>query len=185
MSTVPKTIERQILAKYFREGFLGPLTDQTDFSPVAIPGIDFDETVAALTAPFTPDQVRDLVGFVELSLREIDSWDGETTSGVTAAGDIVSRTYTLTRCRFEIRIPGAIEDVEEQLERREEKLRELFIGVRIVHDGPPALFFRQLAIFPPTVWSDTDDGDWRRRVLDIPIRRSERRTHAGVQEVVV
>ena len=186
MSTNPRTIERRLISKYFRQGLLGEAIDQTDYCPVSIPGVDFDETAAADTTPFTPAQVRDQVGFIELRLREVDSWDGAATSGVDASGARVSTVYTLTRCRFVIKVPGGIDDREGELERREERLRELFVGLDIVHAGPPKLHLRQLpSKYRPKVWADTDNGSWRRRILDIQIRRRERRTHAGVQGVTL
>lgn len=176
----PQTLERQAVGKIFREGFLGPSATDTDFCPVAVPGVSFDETDAASTTPFTPAQVRDEVGFVELTFRQVDSFDSEVTSGVIPNGDFVAGEYTLTRLRFSILVPKAITGVLALVEKYQDHIYTIFRGIRFVLDGPPKVTVRQLSKHAPRLWSDSDEGDWHRRTIDIIIRRHNRRIHAGL-----
>lgn len=183
MSTA-ETLARRALGTYLRVGFLGPALDDTTYCPVAIPHLSFDPEMASDVAPFTVAQVRDQVGYVTLTLSEIDSWQAPTTSGVVVIGGVPTQTsswYTLTRCRFAIRVPGTADT--SLVETYQDKILALFLGVTIHDSGPPDVMLRQLAQYPPRVWGDSTESTWRKRVVDVPIRRRERRAHAGAQEV--
>lgn len=182
--TTAVTLERQVLGKYLRRSFLGPDYDQKTLCPVAIPQVSFDPTKADDVAPFTPTEVRDSVGYVSLTLHEIDAFQGDVAGGIATVGGVDRMTsvwYTLTRCRFAIRVPGPAPHA--LTETYQEKLLELFLGLSILESGPPEIHLRQLVQYPPRIWGDSHDSTWRERVLDIPIRRRERRAHAGAQEV--
>lgn len=176
-----ETIERLLLSRRLR--------DYWTRSPVSTPGVSFKPERTADVSPFTPAQVRDSVGYVEMSLHRVDSWQNDATSGIATVSPGVERPvsslYTLTRARFTIRLPGKVGAREQLLETYSDDLRNLFLGLRIVHAGPPKVILRQLVTDPPRVWRDTDDGDWRRRDIDFPVRRWERREHVGVLEVAI
>lgn len=181
----PETVERRLLVKHVRTELLGPLFDQTEHFPVAIPGVSFDETKAADVAPFTVAQVRDDVGFADLYLREVDTFDSNASSGVNAAGVMETSRLTSTRCRFILAVPGRRADVQAKLEDHTETILQLMTGLVIHHDGPPEITLRQLTRDPPRVWEDNDSGDWRRRTVDVLIERRYRRIHQGLTEVTI
>jgi hypothetical protein len=178
---VAETIERRLLSRRLR--------DYWTRSPVAIPGVSFHYETASDVSPFTVSQVRASTGYVELTLHPVDTFQNDATSGLAQVAPgterQVSSIYTVTRARFTIRLPGGVSAREQLLETYTDDLRSLFLGLRIVHPGPPKVILRQLPTDPPRVWRDTDDGDWRRRDLDVLIRRWERREHAGVLEVAI
>lgn len=177
MTIAVETIERRLISNYIRKGFLGEGLDSTLLCPIKIPGVSFDRRRAEDVAPFTPEEVESTVGFIELNLSEVDSWDGLTTSGPEG-----STFYTLMRCRATIRVPGrSASRIEDYVQR----IKDLTTGLRIVYDGPPKIYIRNLAKFPPRPAGNFDDGDWRRREIDFFFRRHERRAHAGVQEVAI
>lgn len=180
--TTSSTIQRRLMSRRFREGFLGPAFDDRTYCPVAVPGVDFDASDASLTAPFTPAEVRDQVGYVSLHVRELDAAPGGPVSGLDGSGKPVTTVYVKSRLRFVIRVPGSAD--LKTTETYDERIRDLFVGLRMPYQGPPRFLLRQSPVQdPPLVWTDADDGDWRRRALDINIRREELRTLAGVQEV--
>lgn len=182
--TTAVTLERRALSTYFRRGFLGPAYDQTDLCPVGIPGISFNPEEADDVAPFTVTQVRDTVGYVTLTLREVDAFQGDVAGGLVNLSGVETMTsvwYTLTRCRFSIRTPGRSD--QSLAETYQEKILELFLGLSILESGPPEIHLRQLTRYPPRLWGDSYDSTWNERLIDVIVRRRERRAHAGAQEV--
>jgi len=180
----PETVARRLLVDYIRRGFLGETLDQKDFCPVAIPGVTFDESNAAHASPFTPEEVRETVGFAALYIWDVADADDGTTSGVDATGSMVSSELVRTRVRADFTVPRS-KEMAARIELYSDRFRDLMRGLSISHDGPPTLKITQRADALPQQLADSDSSNFRRRSIVIDVERRYRRTHAGPQEVTL
>jgi hypothetical protein len=167
------TWARKTLTRWF--------VDAWDACPAQVPEeVGFDPDDAAHTAPWTPQEVRETVGYVLLRFAEVDRQTDPSPCGVNGAGQVEVRMRAQWDLEFEIRTPS---DGDAALgELYAERFERLYEGVSLRRPGAVYGSIRQHGSNAPRRVGGGDDGAYRTLLLYVRVEVSERRLRVGAQE---
>jgi hypothetical protein len=184
---IAETVARRMLSTYLAEAFLGPTLTGKTYCPFVSEGLIFDLDNSTQTAPFTPQEVHNDVGYVVMTLFTNPSREQRFASGTRLVGGVTkifSIEQTDIRAEFEVVIPLA-KDIaigEVYTELLKTKLRGVVLRSQV-----PDVLLRNLPAFPIECgeWREGEDASFSSRLVTVYLERTEPVVHAGLQEVIV
>lgn len=184
---IPETVARRMLSTYLAEAFQGSTLTSKTYCPFVPEGNTFDPENADDTAPFTPAEVQQQVGYVVMTLFPSPSPVQSFSCGTMIVGGLPVLYHleqTILRAEFEVAIPAAVDISRGEIytELLKTRLRNVVLSSQV-----PDVMLRNHTSSPIECgeWLEGDSAAFSSRLITVYFERTEPVIHAGPQEVTV